>query len=250
MSFQNKTAIITGGASGIGFGCGMSLAKDGAKVVLVDINKEALEKAVEQIKKEANTETVMGCNIDITKYDQVKWTCDETIKAFETIDIMISCAGGAECRLCNNHAEFKDLPIEVVDFGIDVNLKGAIYFDHAVMGQMAKQKSGVIVHLGSITGQEGCPSNIAYSATKSALMNGATKSIALAGAPYNVRCFCVAPGPVLTRPGMASMKTLLGRAAETHEIVDMILYLASDKGAFVTGTTLLMDGGRDILRNK
>ncbi len=250
MSFQNKTAIITGGASGIGYGCGLDLAKDGANVVLVDINKEGLEQALATIKAQAKTDKVIGCNIDITKYDQVKSACDQAVATFGSIDLMINCAGGAECRICNNSAEFKDLPIEVVDFGIDVNLKGAIYFDHAVMGQMAKQMGGVIVHLGSITGQEGCPNNIAYSSTKSALMNGATKSIALAGAPYNVRCFCVAPGPVLTRPGMAGMKTLLGRAAQTQEIVDMILYLASEKGAFVTGTTLLMDGGRDIMRNK
>ena len=131
-----------------------------------------------------------------------------------------------------------------------MNLKGAIYFDHAVMAQMAKQKSGVIVHLGSITGEEGCGCNIAYSASKSALMNGVTKSIALAGAPYNIRSFCVAPGPVLTRPGMAGMKTLEGRAAEPKEIVDLIMYLASDKGSFVNGVYILADGGRNIMRNK
>ena len=81
-------------------------------------------------------------------------------------------------------------------------------------------------------------------------MNGMTKSVALAGAKYNVRCVCVAPGPVLTRPGMAGMKTLMGRAAEPQEIVDFIMYVASDKGAFMTGTSYLIDGGRDIMRNK
>ena len=115
---------------------------------------------------------------------------------------------------------------------------------------MAKQNSGVIVHLGSITGEEGCGANISYSASKSALMNGMTKSIALAGAPYHIRCFCVAPGPVLTRPGMAGMKTLEGRAAEPREIVDLIMYLASEKGDFVNGVYILADGGRNIMRNK
>ena len=118
------------------------------------------------------------------------------------------------------------------------------------MAQMAKQMSGVIVHLGSITGQEGCSKNIAYSASKSALMNGVTKSVALAGAPYNVRCICVAPGPVLTRQAMSKMKTLMGRAAEPQEIVDFILFATSEKGAFMTGTSYLIDGGRDIMRNK
>ena len=92
--------------------------------------------------------------------------------------------------------------------------------------------------------------NIAYSASKSALMKGMTKSIAMAGAPYNVRCICVSPGPVLTRQAMSHMKTLIGRAAEPQELVDFILFATSDKGAFMTGTDYLIDGGRNVLRNK
>ncbi|MBQ7300072.1 MAG: SDR family oxidoreductase, partial [Clostridia bacterium] len=166
---------------------------------------------------------------------------------FGYIDILINCAGGAEFRVFHAGGPFHEIPIDVFDWGLDVNLKGAIYFDHAAMKYMAEQKSGVIVHLGSITGEEGCASNIAYSASKSALMNGMTKAIAKAGAPYNVRCVCIAPGPVLTRPGMASMKTLVGRAAEVQELVDMIMYAASDKAAFWNGSTLLMDGGRNAM---
>ena len=81
-------------------------------------------------------------------------------------------------------------------------------------------------------------------------MNGLTKSIALYGAKYGIRCVCVSPGPVLTRPGMAGMKTALGRAAQPKELVDLILYTASEEGAFFDGVNLLMDGGRSILHNK
>ena len=81
-------------------------------------------------------------------------------------------------------------------------------------------------------------------------MNGLTKSLALVGAPYGVRCCCVSPGPVLTRPGMADMKTLLGRAADPQEIVDLVLFLASEKAAFITGEDILIDGGRLIMKNK
>ena len=81
-------------------------------------------------------------------------------------------------------------------------------------------------------------------------MNGLTKSLALVGAPYGVRCCCVSPGPGLTRDAMANMKTLLGRAAEPQEIVDLIMYLASDKAAFITGENILIDGGRFIMKNK
>lgn len=242
---NKKTVLITGGASGMGLLCGQCYAKEGCNVALVDINKEALDEKVAEIA--AYPANVIGINIDIRDYAQVEQACKLTWDTFGSIDILINSAGGAECRICQASGPFHEIPIDVYDFGIDVNLKGAIYFDHAAMKYMAQQMSGVIVHFGSITGEEGCASNIAYSASKSALMNGMTKAIAKAGAPYNVRCVCIAPGPVLTRPGMASMKTLVGRAAEPQELVDMIMYAASDKAAFWNGSTLLMDGGRNAM---
>ena len=248
LNFENKSVLITGGASGMGLLLGQCYAKAGAKVALVDINGEELERQVAEISK--YNPNVMGICIDIRDYQKVEEARDRVVERFGAIDILVNCAGGAEKRILKAKGEFHEVPIEVYDFGIDVNLKGALYFDHAVMAQMAKQMSGVIVHLGSITGQEGCSGNVAYSASKSALMNGMTKSIALAGAPYNVRCICVAPGPVLTRAAMAKMKTLMGRAAEPQEIVDFILFATSEKGAFMTGTNYLIDGGRDIMRNK
>ena len=248
MSFWNKTVLITGGASGIGFLCGKCFAEEGAKVVLADCNEQGLQEAVDEIKKD--TDNVIGCITDVRDYDQVVKCRDKAVEAFGSIDILITCAGGAEARLMQAQGDFIHLPIEVVDFGIDVNLKGALYFDHAVMQQMAKQGGGVIIQLGSITGEEGCDTNVAYSASKSALMNGAVKSLARCGAKYGVRICTISPGPVLTRPGMAAMKTLLGRAAKTQEIVDMIMYLASDKAAFITGTNFLVDGGRNVLLDR
>ena len=248
MEFAGKTVMITGGASGMGLLSGKCFAREGANVVLVDINQEGLDRAVAEVRE--LTETVIGCTADVREYADAVRCCDEAVKAFGSIDVLVACAGGAETRLLNTPGNFKELPIEVVDFGLDLNLKGAIHFAHAAMQQMAEQHSGVIVFMGSITGEEGCAYNLAYSASKSALMNGVVKSVGLCGAKYGVRAVCVAPGPVLTRPGMAAMKTLMGRAAEPQEIVDMILYLASDKAAFMTGTTVLMDGGRNIMRNK
>lgn len=248
MEFSKKTVLITGAASGIGLLCAKCFAKEGAKVVLVDCNEPALKEAERDIRNE--TEDVLACLADIRDYDQVVRCRDEAVERFGTIDILVTCAGGAEARLMQAQGDFIHLPIEVVDFGIDVNLKGALYFDHAVMQQMAKQGSGVIIQLGSITGEEGCDTNVAYSASKSALMNGVVKSLARCGAKYGVRVCTVSPGPVLTRSGMAAMKTLLGRAARTQEIVDMIMYLASDKAAFVTGTNFLIDGGRNVLLNR
>ena len=151
-------------------------------------------------------------------------------------------------RCCNNYASFEKLPIEVIDWGLDVNLRGAIYCCRAILGGMMERRRGVIINFGSVTGEQGGDGpSLDYSAEKSA-MKGMTKSLAILGAPYNVRACCVIPGPVLTRPGMANMKTLLGRAAEPIELVDFILYLCSDKAAFITGSSHVIDGGRLLLQ--
>lgn len=108
--------------------------------------------------------------------------------------------------------------------------------------------SGIGALLGECCINEGA--NVGYAASKSALMNGVVKSVALCGAQYNIRACCVAPGPVLTRPSMSYMSTLVGRAAKPQEIVYMIIYLASSKGSFVNGTTILIDGGRFAMFQK
>lgn len=247
MEFTNKTAIVTGAASGMGLLLSRCYAQQGGNVVLSDINSESLEKAVAQV-NEIRAGSAIGVVCDVRDYQQVCNVRDEAVRAFESIDLVVTLAGGAETRMLNSMGqEFPDTPIEVYDWGIDVNLKGQMYFAHAVLKQMRDQRSGVIIHIGSVCGEEGSTLDVAYSASKSAAMNGLTKSIARYGAPYGIRCCCVAPGPVLTRAAMANMKTALGRAAEPQEIVDMILYLASEKGSFITGTSILIDGGRNIL---
>ena len=110
------------------------------------------------------------------------------------------------------------------------------------MPYMVKAKSGVIVTLGSVTGFEG-DANSTYSVTKGGLGRLAL-SLAKAGAPHGVRAFCVAPGPVLTRPAMAKMQTALGFASEPQEVVDYILFMASPKGRSITGETYVIDAGR------
>ena len=140
------------------------------------------------------------------------------------------------------------LPIEVIDWGLDVNLRGAIYCCRAVLAGMMERKRGVIINFGSVTGEQGgCGCSLDYAAEKSA-MHGLTKSLATLGAPHSVRSCCIVPGPVLTRPGMANMKTLLGRAAEPIEVVNFILYLCSDKASFITGSSHVIDGGRLIMQ--
>lgn len=249
MDFKNKTLIVTGAASGIGLLTAEKFCEMGGNAVLTDISEEALNEKVAAINAKDGGRAI-GLVCDVRDYKRICEVREEAVKAFGSVDVLVNTAGGAETRMLGVGGEFPDIPIEVFDWGIDVNLKGQLYFAHAMLKQMREQKSGVIINIGSITGEEGCATNVAYSASKSAAMNGLTKSLALYGGKYGIRCCCVAPGPVLTRKAMANMKTLLGRAAEPEEIVDMILYLASDRAQFITGTSILIDGGRNVMRNK
>lgn len=250
MSFQGKTAVITGASSGIGLLCAQCFAEQGANIVMLATNPTKLQSKVDSLT--AKGYHAIGIPTDVRNYAQVADTFQKAKEAFSTIDIVINSAGGSEIRICGVEREipFQDVPIEVFDWGLDVNLKGPFYMGHAAMKYMAEQKSGVIINIGSITGAEASCGDVAYATAKSGVMNGLTKSLALVGAPYGVRCCCVSPGPVLTRDAMANMKTLLGRAAEPQEIVDLIMYLASDKAAFITGENILIDGGRFIMKNK
>lgn len=249
MEFENKTVLLTGAASGMGLLSARCYAKEGANVVLVDVNLEAAQKYADEIVADGGKAIAVQC--DVRDYKQVCAARDKAVETFGSIDILVNFAGGAATRILKcQEGEFHKVPIEVYDWGIDVNLKGAFYFCHAVMAQMAEQKSGVICNIGSITGEEGSGLCADYSASKSALMNGLVKSLAQAGAPYNVRSVCVAPGPVLTRANMANMLTLAGRAAEPQEIVDAVMFLTSDKSKFTNGVTLLVDGGRNVMFDK
>ena len=244
MQFENKVAMITGAASGMGLLSAQKLAEEGAKVVLADVNADAVAVAADAIR--GNGGDAIGIPVDVRDYGQVEAAATAALEKFGRIDLLLNCAGGAEGRMLKCGLPFHEMPIEVIDWGLDVNLKGVVYCCRAVLGTMIQQKSGVIINLGSVTGIQGDGYGaVNYSAAKSGII-GLTKSIALCGAPHGVRCCCVSPGPVLTRPGMANLKTRLGRAAEPIEIVDLILYLCSDKAAFITGTNYLIDGGRTI----
>ena len=246
MNFKGKTAISTGAASGMGLLFAQNWAEAGGNVVLCDVNEQVLKEKVEEINAKDGGRA-LGVVCDVRDYAQVCRARDAAVETFGSIDIMCNFAGGTAVRMLrvDPSLEFPDIPIDVYDWGLDVNLKGQFYFDHAVMKQMREQKSGLIVNIGSITGMEGDGRGVDYPTAKSGAMFGLTKSLAQYGSQYGIRCVCVSPGPVLTRPAMANMKTLLHRAAEPQEIIDLILFIASDKGAFINGENIMIDGGRN-----
>ena len=255
MNFENKVAISTGAASGMGLLFAQEWVRLGGMAVLCDVNEVVLKEKVEEINAQyqdvQGKGRAIGVLCDVRDYEQVCAARDKAVEVFGRIDVMANFAGGTAVRMQKvdreKYPEFPDVPIEVYDWGLDVNLKGPFYFAHAVMKQMREQNSGLIINIGSITGAEGDGYGMDYPTAKAGLMYGLTKSLAQCGAKYGVRSVCISPGPVLTRPAMANMKTLLGRAAEPQEIIDLALFIASDKGQFINGENIMIDGGRNAM---
>lgn len=250
MDFTGKVAISTGAASGMGFLFAQNFASLGGNIVMCDVNEESLKEKVAEINS-LDKGRAIGVLCDVRDYTQVCNVRDKAVDAFGRIDIVVNFAGGTAVRMRevdrNKYPEFPDVPIDVYDWGIDVNLKGPFYFAHAVLKQMRIQNTGLIINIGSITGMEGDGYGMDYPTSKSGLMFGLTKSVAQYGSKYNIRCVCISPGPVLTRSAMANMKTLLGRAAQPQEIIDLCLFVASDKGQFINGENIMIDGGRNAM---
>lgn len=243
-TFAGKTAVITGAASGMGLCTSRTLAAAGATVFMCDINGEGVRKAADEINAQGNGKAY-AVEADVRKFADAERSAALAVEKTGKIDLLINYAGGNEARCCSSYKPLYDQPVDVIDWGLDTNLKGAVYFSRACMPYMVKAKSGVIVTLGSVTGFE-CDANSTYGITKAGLDRLAL-SLAKAGSPHGVRAFCVAPGPVLTRPAMAKMQTALGFASEPQEVVDYILFMASPKGRSITGSTHVIDAGRLVL---
>jgi 3-oxoacyl-[acyl-carrier protein] reductase len=226
-------------------------AMRGGNAVMCDVNEQSLNLAVAEINSKGKGKAI-GVLCDVRNYDEVSNVVNTAVEKFGNVDVMVNFAGGYARRMLNveNSLEFPDVPIDVFDWGLDVNLKGPFYFAHAVLKQMRKQNGGLILNIGSITGVEGSSTGPDYPTAKAGIMYGLTKSIAQYGYKYNIRCVCVSPGPVLTRPGMAWMKTLAdkdGRAGQPQEIIDLCLFIASEKGQFINGENIMIDGGRNAM---
>ena len=240
--YKGKVAVITGAASGMGLCMARKIVEAGGVAVMCDVNADVLAAVASEINA-TGPGRAYACVSDVRKFSDAEKASQLAIEKEGRIDLLVTFAGGYEPRMCNSMMPFYEQPIEVIDWGIDVNLKGAIYFARACMPEMVKAGKGVICCIGSVTGFEGDGNGAMYGTAKSGLFNF-VKGIAQSGAPHGVRAFCVTPGPVMTRPGMANMKTLQGHAAEPEELVEFILFLSSDACRCVTGSNHVMDCGR------
>lgn len=247
ISLKGKTAIITGGAMGIGFGIAYRLAEAGANIVIADINKSIGEAAAKELHDNGWNSSFV--KVDVSDEKDVKKAVDFAKKKYKTIDILV-----------NNAGIFPIIPIlqmktEEYEKIMDVNLKGVFFFSKAVAEVMIKQqKGGKIINITSIDALH--PSSVGlavYDASKHGLW-GFTKNMALELAPQNIQVNAIAPGGIIT-PGTgeaSEIKEILAkfiekipmqRMGDKDDIGKAALFLASDLSSYITGTQIVVDGG-------
>lgn len=239
MRFERKTAIITGAANGIGKACAIQMAKEGAKVAILDLDQSSVDKVGETIREAGGT--ALSLAVDITKKDQIEDAVAKTLSEFGKIDILVNNAGAGWKQ---KHLPFHETPDDGWRWIIDLNINGTLEFTHAVLPHMVKRKYGKIVNVASIAATIGIPNLAVYAASKGAMISF-TKSLAMELGAYNINVNCASPGMVSpnteTKPCDGNY---LGRTGSTDEMAAVIAFLASDDASFVTGCDYLVDGGR------
>ncbi len=245
---KDKVAIITGARRGMGKSHALILAKAGAKVVVSDISEKDCQKVVEEIKKGGDQALAIKC--DVSKKEQVDEMVKKTVEKFGKVDILVNNAGICQFK------PFLELTEEEWNRTLDINLKGYFLCAQAVAKEMVKQKSGVIINIASVAmGQQGIgfPNIVHYCASKGGIA-AMTEALAVELAPYNIRINTISPGMIETpmidpvRKDPKTMEAMLARlpmrrVGRPEEVSNLVLFLASDESSYMTGSTVVIDGG-------
>jgi len=252
MLLKEKVALITGAGNGIGRATAVRFAKEGAKLVLSDLDKEGLEATVKEIGESGEAVVVEG---NVTSRDDVNKMVDTGVEKFDRLDILINNAGitrdGLTTRIKEGDVKF--MADEKWDAVIDVNLKGTWLCSQIAAVPMIKQKYGKIVNTSSI-GALGNIGQANYAASKAGVI-GLTKTLALEWARFNIAVNCVSPGATKTRMTESIPEKVMQmfidnipfrRFAEPEEIAALHLFLASDEASFITGQVIFIDGGMSV----
>ena len=242
MRLANKTAIITGGGSGIGQACAWAFYQEGANVVLFGRREDKLKETAQELGSRAMT--VSG---DMTRSEDLDRLVQETLSKFHRIDILV-----------NNAGLFKGAPLHEIsddqyDEMMNINMKAVFQLTRRVLPVMMEQKGGNIIHISSILGIIAVPQVAAYNISKGAL-NQFSRSIAVEYGSYGIRSNSICPGLIETDMTADLMKDEelmqewskgypIGRFGKPEDVANTCLFLASDESSFITGTVLPVDGG-------
>lgn len=247
-NLKDKVAIITGARGGMGKSHALTLAKAGAKVVVSDISKEDCQKVVKEIEKEKGEALAVKC--DVTKKEEVDNMVKVAVDKWGKVDILVNNAGICQFK------PFLELSEEEWSRTIDINLKGYFLCAQAAAKEMVKKKSGVIINIASVAmGQQGIgfPNIVHYCASKGGIV-GMTEALAVELAHYNIRVNAISPGMIETpmidsvKQDPKMMEAMLARVpmhrvGKPEEVSNLVLFLASDASSYITGSTVIIDGG-------
>ncbi|EUC65158.1 3-oxoacyl-(acyl-carrier) reductase [Rhizoctonia solani AG-3 Rhs1AP] len=246
-----KVTAITGSSRGIGRACAVEAAKHGAQLVLHYLGDEATTKEAESLKKEVEALGAQAVIIpgDIAKQETAVQIVKAAVDAFGRLDVLVSNAG-----ICPFHS-FLDMPPEIWEKTRSVNLDGSFFVVQAAAKQMEKQtpQGGAIVAVSSISALVGGEMQTHYTPTKAGVLS-LMQSCAVALGKYNIRCNAVLPGTIATdinKEDLSDVKkreymesrTCLGRLGVPEDLAGPVVFLASDMARYVTGASLLVDGG-------
>lgn len=252
MRLKGRIAIVTGSARGVGKACAIALAKEGAKVAINDIDQEAIDKAVEEIKTLGRE--CIGIVADVSNEEQVKDMVEKVIDEWGRIDILVNNAGGA----LHTPARLEDVTEKDWDRVINVNLKGTFFCCKAVIPHMIKQDGGRIINMSALAGRwRASLAGVQYTSAKAGV-GGLTRHLANEFGPYGIYVNAVAPTITLSGPRVEALwntkseeekKKILSsiplrRLGRPEDIANVVVFLASDEASFITGATIDVNGGR------
>lgn len=250
---QNQIAIVTGAAKGLGQSISCRLAKEGAKLVLADIDIAKLKETAKVIQNEGGKVITVEC--DVTEEEPANNLIKTAMDYFGQIDILVNNVGGSR------NSKIWEMPLDDWDYTIKLNLRSTFLCTRAAVPHMIERRQGKIICLSSGS-REGTPwtayyeGGSAYSACKAGV-HGFMRDLALELAEYNINVNCVAPGPIDTEIAGENLRKLnetveyspekmtpLGRLGKPIEVANAVLFLASDEASYISGHTLSVAGGR------
>ena len=250
MRLKDRVAAVTGGAGAIGGEITKLLAREGARIVIADVNTEAAGRLVDEVKALGSEALVV--NADVIEIDQAEKMVEEALSRFNQIDILVNVAGGSTGPSIKTKMDFfarseKTRGEEI----LRLNLLAPLNCARAVINHMMERRRGAIVSISSTAGVIGMMKGVEYSAAKAGIV-GMTITLAKEAAEYGIRVNSVSPGIVGTervfkmapdRIPQWEKGIKLGRLCKPEEIASAVLFLVSDESSYITGQNIIVDGG-------